>query len=159
MSLIRIILLVLAGLGPALMAQNGSSDSWLNVRRLAQGSPIEVVDHKGASIKGTLAEVSDDSISVAGKKGTVAVPRSEVSRVRVRSSKGRTPTLVGMAIGAGAGLGVGAAAGARLANESGGDFANLKPAIIGVSGAVGALVGAVIGSVAGNRATTVYSAK
>ena len=46
--------------------------------------------------------------------------------------------------------------GARLANESGGDFASLKPAIAGACAGAGALLGAAIRWAAGNRRTTVY---
>jgi hypothetical protein len=44
-------------------------------------------------------------------------------------------------------------------HESGGDFNNLKAAIIGVSAGACALVGAAIGAVAGSRHTTIYVAK
>ena len=156
MLLLRITLLTLTGLSSALMAQSRDSNSWQSLKSLAPGRPVEVVDHKGAAIKGTLAGVSDDSITVNEKQRTLAVPRSEVSRVRVRSGKGRMYTLIGLAIGGAAGVGVGAGVAESVSKSSGGDFANLKPAIIGVSGAAGALAGAVIGSVAGNHATTVY---
>ena len=156
---LRTLLLILAGFSSTLMAQTNDANSWPNLRRLTPGQSIEVFDHKGTAIKGTLVSVSDESIAVNAKQGTVSVPRSEVSLVRVRSGKRRMYTLIGLTIGAGAGVGLGAVGGESLAESSGGDFANLKPAIMGASGAAGALVGAIIGSVAGNRATTVYRAK
>ena len=156
---LRILLPIVAGLGSTLMGQTGGVTSWLSVQRLAPGRPIEVVDHKGAAIKGKLASVSDESITAAVKGRTVTVSRSEVALVRVHSGKRRKHALIGMAIGAVAGVGVGAAAGESLAKTSGGDFANLKGPIIAVSGAAGALVGAVVGSVAGDRGATVYRAK
>jgi len=156
---LRILLLFLVGLGSTLAAQTSDSSSWASVRGLTPGRPIEVIDSQGAAFKGELSGVSADSITVNVKHRTVAVPRSEVSLVRVRSGKRRRYALIGAAIGAGAGLGLGVAGGESLSNGGGGDLANLKPAIIVGSGAAGALIGTVIGSVAGNRATTVYRAK
>ncbi len=156
---LRILLLVLAGIGSTLLGQNADSSSWASLHGLTPGRPIEVIDRQGAAIKGELVGVSDDSIIVNVKHRTVAVPRSEVSLVRVRSGKRRSFALIGAAIGAGAGLGLGVAGGESLSNGGGGDLANLKPAIIVGSGAAGALIGAVIGSVVGNRATAVYHAK
>jgi hypothetical protein len=49
--------------------------------------------------------------------------------------------------------------GEGLANESGGDFRNLKPAIIGAVCAIGALVGTLVGLWLGGRGATVYRAK
>ena len=155
----RILLLVLAGISSASWGQEAVSSSWASVRGLTPGRPIEVIDHQGATIKGELAGVSADSITVTVKHRTVAVLRSEISLVRVRSGKRRRYTLIGAAVGAGAGLGLGVAGGDSLSNGGGGDLTNLKPAIILGSGAAGALIGAVIGSMFGNGATTVYHAK
>lgn len=154
-----ILVLFLVGLGSTWAAQTSDSGSWASVRGLTPGRPIEVVDRQGAAFKGELAGVSDDSITVNVKHRTVAVPRSEVSLVRVRPDKRRRYALIGAAIGGGAGLGLGAAGGESLSNGGGGDLANLKPGIVVGSGAVGALIGAVIGSATGTRATTVYCAR
>ena len=140
-------------------AQSGDRKSWQSLSRLAPGQAIEVVNKKGESWKGTFAKVSRDSIELTAKQQSVTVPRAEVSRVRLRSGRHLKYTLIGMGIGAGAGAGLGAAGGESLAETSGGDFRNLKPAIIGVSCAVGALVGALVGSLIGDRHTTVYQAK
>jgi hypothetical protein len=77
----------------------------------------------------------------------------------LRLAKSGKYTWIGAAVGAGAGAGVGAGSGESVANESGGDFRNLKPAITGVSAGLGALVGALIGSAMGNRHTTIYIAR
>jgi hypothetical protein len=154
-----ILLLFLASLGSTVVAQTTDSNSWASVRGLTPGRPIEVIDRQGAAIKGELSGVSVDSITVDVKHRTVAVPRSEVSIVRVRLGRRRRYALIGAAIGVGAGLGLGVAGGESVSNGGGGDLANLKPAITVGSGAVGALIGAVIGSVGGNRATTVYHAR
>ncbi len=151
-------LLLLAGLASPAAAQTTDPNSWASVRSLTPGRPVEVIERRGAAIKGELSGVSADSITVSAKHRIVVVPRSEVSTVRIRSGKRRRYALIGAAIGAGAGLGLGVAGSESLSNGAGGDLTNLKPAITAGSGAVGALVGAVIGSVAGNHATTVYHA-
>ena len=155
----RISLLLLAGLVSTARAQAPDSNPWATVRSLTPGRPVEVRRHQGAAIKGELSGVSADSITVKAKHGIVAVPRSEVSTVRIRSGKRRRYALIGAAIGAGAGLGLGLAGSDSLSNGAGGDLTNLKPAITAGAGAVGALIGAVMGSVVGNRGTTVYRAR
>ena len=142
-----------------LLGQATDASSWRILSRLAPGQSIEVTTRKGESLKGTFANVSEGSISLERKRGNAAVPRAEVARVSLRTSKRMNYTLVGLAVGAGAGAGIGAGAGESLNNTSGGDFANLKPAIIGAGCAIGALVGTLVGSWLGGRGTTVYRAK
>ena len=144
-------------LASVLLAQDADPRSWQNLSRLAPGQAIEVVNTKGESVKGTFASVSEESIGLTGKSRNVAIPRAEVSRVRLR--KGSKHILIGAVIGGGAGAGIGAAAGEGLAQASGGDFRNLKPGIIAAACAVGVLVGVLVGSLIGNRHTTVYRAK
>jgi len=159
MSSLRNAFLLLAGLVWPLAAQTADPAAWASLKRLAPGQSVQVINRKGDSFKGAFASVSEDSIAVIRNGQTVAVSRSEVSRVRVPSQKHLQHTLIGAVIGAAAGVGLGAAGAESLSQTSGGDFANLKPAIICASGGVGALLGAVIGSVIGNRGTTVYRAK
>ena len=66
---------------------------------------------------------------------------------------------LGLAIGGGAGAGIGAGVAEGISNTSGGDFANLKPAVIGVIAAAGALAGLAIGSVLESRHNTLYKSK
>jgi hypothetical protein len=149
----------MAGLGSTAPAQTPDSNPWASVRSLTPGRPVEVMKRQGAAINGELSGVSADSITVKAKHGTVVVPRSEVSTVRIRSGKRRRYALMGASIGAGAGLGLGVAGSESLSNGAGGDLTNLKPAIAVGAGAAGALIGAVIGSVVGNRPITVYRAR
>ena len=142
-----------------LLGQTTDTASWRNLSRLAPGQSIEVTTKKGESLKGTFASVSDGAISLERKHQSVAVPQAEVARVSLRSSKPRNYMLIGLAVGAGAGAGIGAGMGESLANESGGDFRNLKPAIIAVVCGIGALVGTLVGSWLGGRGATVYRAK
>ena len=142
-----------------LLGQTTDAASWQNLSRLAPGQSIEVTTKKGESLKGTFASVSDGAISLERKHQSVAVPQAEVARVRLLSSRRRNYMLIGLAVGAGAGAGIGAGAGESLNNTSGGDFANLKPAIIGAGCAIGALVGTLVGLWLGGRGATVYRAK
>jgi len=142
-----------------LLGQTTDTASWRNLSRLAPGQSIEVTTKKGESLKGTFASVSDGAISLERKHQSVAVPQAEVARVSLRSRKRLNYMLIGLAVGAGAGAGIGAGAGESLNNTSGGDFANLKPAIIGAGCAVGALVGTMVGWGLGGRGDTVYRAK
>jgi hypothetical protein len=156
--MLRAVILTLLVCCSALAEPSGAPNSWENLKRLAPGQSIEVTQQSGESLTGKLSAVSDDSITIARKGQIVAVPRATVSRVRV-SGKRRNYTLVGAAIGAAAGVGLGVAGGESLNQSSGGDFANLKPAITVGCGAAGALIGALVGSLAGNRGAVVYRAK
>jgi hypothetical protein len=142
-----------------LLGQTTDAASWQNLSRLAPGQSIEVTTKKGESLKGMFASASEGAISLERKHGNVAVPRAEVARVSIRSSKRLNYTLAGLGIGVGAGAGIGAGMGGRIANESGGDFDNLKPAIVAAGCALGALVGTLVGSSLGGRGATVYRAK
>jgi len=156
--MLRTAILTLSVCGSTLAGPLGDPNSWENLKRLAPGQSIQVIQQKGESLNGKLAGVSEDAITVTRKQQTIAVPRSAVAQVRV-SGKRRRYTLIGAAIGAAAGAGLGAAGGESLNQSSGGDFANLKPAITVGCGAAGALIGAIVGSLAGNRDTIVYRAK
>jgi hypothetical protein len=142
-----------------LFGQTTDAASWQNLSRLAPGQSIEVTTRKGESLKGTFASVSEAAIGLERKHRSVAVPRAEIARVNLRSSKQRQYTLIGLAIGAGAGAGIGAGMGESLANQSGGDFSNLKPAVVAVVCGIGALAGTLVGAWLGGRGTTVYRAK
>ena len=129
-----------------MLAGGGNGTSWQNLQRLAAGQEIEVTKTDGKPVRGAFIGFADQSISVRQKQQEIAIPRAEVSRVRLRT-KGSRYTWIGAGIGEG------------VAKQSGGDFSNLKPAIIGVSAGLGALAGAVIGSLIEGRHTTIYVAK
>lgn len=154
------VIVATALLVPTLMAAgDGSVTSWQNLGQLAAGQKIEVAKTKNGPLRGTFVSFSDQSITLREKQQETAIPRADVSRVRLLPAKRGRYALIGAAIGAGAGAGAGAGIGESVANESGGDFRNLKPAIIGVTAGLGALIGLVIGSAAAGRHTTIYSAK
>ena len=133
--------------------------SWQNLQQLTIGRPIEVTKINGESLKGSFISFVDQSITLHTAKQEITIGRKDVSRVRLRSAKGRRSTWIGAAIGAGAGAGVGTGIGEHVADTSGGDFRNLKPAIIGASAGVGALVGAIVRNLIGTRHSTIYSSK
>ena len=100
-----------------LLGQTTDAASWQNLSRLAPGQSIEVTTKKGESLKGTFASVSDGAISLERKRQNVAVPRAEIARVSLRSSKRLNYTLAGLGVGAGVGAGIGAGAGESLDND------------------------------------------
>jgi len=142
-----------------MQAGDGGASPWQNLGTLAAGQQIEVERTNGTAVRGAFIGFTDQSLSVRRKLSEIAVPRAEVDRVGLRRAGYRKYAWIGAAVGGGAGAGVGAGLGEQVANESGGDFRNLKPAIIGVSAGIGALVGALIGTAVGNRHTIVYSAR
>lgn len=150
-------LLAVALVKPPLMTAGDTNlTDWQNFKQLVAGQEIEVTTSNGRSVQGAFISFSAQLITLQRKQKEVTIPRTDVSRVRLRQAHRRRYMWIGAALGAGAGAGVGAGIGENVANESGGDFRNLKPAIIGVSAGVGALLGALIGSVIGSRHTTIY---
>lgn len=150
--------LVTATLQPALlMAGDTHLTAWQNLQQLAAGQQIEVTTTNGRSVRATFISFGDQSISLHAKQQDMTIPRTEVSRVRLRPARGRRDTWIGAAVGAGAGAGVGI--GEHVADESGGDFSNLKPAIIGICAGIGALVGTLVGTATGSRHTIIYTAR
>ena len=135
-----------------LLGQTTDAASWQNLSRLAPGQSIEVTTKKGESLKGTFASVSEGAISLDRKHQSAAVPRAEIERVNLRSSKQWKYALVGLGVGAGIGAGVGAG----FAQKSGGDYG--KQITVGMC-VIGALVGSLVGAGLGWRGTIVYRAK
>jgi len=129
--------------------------SWQNVQALTPGARIELSRKSGEKVSGSLRSATPDSIVLTGKQQDLSIPRTEVSRIVVKS-KGRGKW-IGLAIGAGAGAGTGAAIGTRLANESAGDI-NLKALSTAVVAAAGALIGLAVGATLDARHQTVYIA-
>jgi hypothetical protein len=141
------------------LADDAGRSSWQNLGKLSAGQRIEVERTNGSVAAGAFVSFTDQSVSLHEKRRDIAVPRTEVARVRLRRAGARKCAWIGAGIGAGVGAGAGAGLGEGLANRSGGDFRNLKPAIIGASAGIGALVGALIGSGIGNRHSVIYAAR
>jgi hypothetical protein len=146
-------------LAVSLAAGDNDQTSWQKLNRLTPGQQVEVNRRNGESLKGSFVSFSDDSISVRESQQDIVIPRNDVSRVRLRS-RGRHKALwIGLAAGAGGGAAVGAGVAASVSNQSGGDFASLKPAVIGVCTGIGAVAGLAIGSILDSRHDTIYRAK
>ena len=151
--------LAISLLQPLSTFAGGSPKSWQNLQQLGAGQEIEITRINGGSERGTFVGFADQSITLRETQQDITVARTDVSRVRLRTPGRRRYLWMGAAIGAGAGAGLGAGIGEGVASGSGGDFRNLKPAIIGVSAAIGAAAGAAIGLAIGNRHTTIYTAR
>lgn len=130
--------------------------SWAGVRELTPGKPIEVTMKQGKRLNGSFVSSSEESIVIRTKDQESTVPRADVSRVELR--KGSRAVLLGAGIGAGAGAVIGYGAARWGANESGGDFAGLTPAVSAIGAVIGALTGAIIGYFVGHHHSTVYRA-
>ena len=126
--------------------------SWQNLASIEAGRKIEVATANGTVI-GEFVRASDEAITVRDKKGEHAIPQADVARVSL--AKRTRGIWIGAIAGGAGGLVAGAALAERLGNESGGDFARVKPAIVAGCAAAAALIGAGIGSLV-RRGPTVY---
>jgi hypothetical protein len=122
--------------GDALLQQ--SLTAGMHVRILAPSlSPSKVI--------GTIAQVSDDAVTVdiPGRSEPVSISREKIARLDV--SDGRRSRGVDSAIGAGIGAGIGAA-GCAAGNGSGSGHIVSTGAVAGVCALLGAGLGALIGA-------------
>ena len=119
------------------------TSSWQNLAAVRTGQKVEVRTANDR-VTGEFVRFDAQGVTIRDKKGERSLAQSEVNRVTL--GKGSRGIWIGVAAGAVGGLVAGALLGERLANESGGDFSNLKPAITGACGGAGALIGAAIGA-------------
>jgi hypothetical protein len=139
----------------ALLASNleaADERAWQNLAGLKAAQRIEVVTNN-EQMKAEFVRFDDQGVTVRDKKGERTIAQADVKRVGL--ARGNRGIWIGAAVGGGGGAAAGAALGSRLANESGGDFSNLKGPIAVACAAVGALIGAAIGSAA-RRSRTIY---
>jgi hypothetical protein len=133
-------------------AMTADTASWQNLAAIRAGQKVEIRTARDR-FTGEFVRFDAQGLTIRDKSGERSMAQSEVNRVSIpKRSRG---IWIGAAAGAGGGLVAGALLGERLANESGGDFSNLKPAIAAACAAVGALVGTVIGASV-RRATVIY---
>lgn len=131
------------------LAQGGTND-WSKVTALAGGSNLSVKLKNGKTHKGTLNSVSDSTLSLNAKNGTVEIKREDVRTVHevVKKGSGGKGALIGSAVGAGAGAGLGAIGDA----SNDGDFTEgVDNVIVAGMAVVGAGVGAIAGYFIGRR--------
>jgi hypothetical protein len=148
----RIAKVALMGALLAGWAAAADRESWQNLAALKPGQRIDV---RAVSKRwnGEFVRFDAQALTLRDKKGEHSIAQAEVTRVTLpKRSRG---IWIGAIAGAGGGLVVGAAAAERLNNESGGDFANLKPAVIAITSGAGALIGTGIGA-AVRRTTVIY---
>lgn len=145
----RIVLLCVLLAANAIAADTAS---WQNLAAIRAGQKIEVRTTRDR-LTGEFVRFDAQAVTIRDKNGERSLAQSEINRIAL--SKRSRGIWIGAAAGAGGGLVAGSLLGARLANESGGDFNNLKPAIAGACAAVGALIGVAIGASA-RRATLIY---
>jgi len=119
--------------------------AWNSVKALASGTEIRVDGPRAGVIRGTVAEVTDDSLVIYSGSGRQSLSVQEVRRVSVkeRGHRGRN-TLIGLGIGAGVGLLFGALGDANCGGNCVVPKNFGKEALPPVFGGVGALVGVVI---------------
>src|SRR5260370_853168 len=97
-----------------------AAQSWDALSGLKPGEGVKVLDTAGREQKGSFRTVSADSITIATGKTEVAIERSRVHRVQVKSASRRVRNvLIGVAIGAAIGLIADQTLGAYFRNETG----------------------------------------
>jgi len=140
------------GLVLAWYAAAADTSSWQNLAALKPGQKIDVRTRTG-NFNGEFLHFDPQGITIRDKNGERALAQADVDRVSLaKRSRG---IWIGLIAGAGGGVVVGSALGTRLANESAGDFNNLKGAVTGGCAAAGALIGTAIGASV-RRGTVVY---
>jgi hypothetical protein len=116
------------------------AQSWDEPRGLKPGDRVIVQDTTGHDRKGAFRAVSADAITLETDKSEVAIERSKIRRVQVRSNQRRVRNaVIGAAIGVAIGVTVDQTLGAYLRNESNGSGrAAMYAAPIGLLGGLGA---------------------
>jgi hypothetical protein len=81
-----------------LVSGNPDLNSWQNLTRLAPDQPLEVRKIAGESTKGNFVGVTAQTIELRVGQQNVSIPRSQVSRIRLRSGERRQPGLVWLSV-------------------------------------------------------------
>ena len=146
-------------LSPVVSAQNApaATGDWSALKAIAAGSKLAVKLKSGKTVKGRLAGVTDDALSLSDKDKPADLKREDVQSVyRVRGKSATKATLIGMGVGAGAGLAVGAAG--SSSSDSFDKIDQVATAGLTVLGAAaGAMTGYLIGR-SGRKRVLVYEA-
>jgi hypothetical protein len=135
----------------ALSAQTNPS-SWDNLRTLAPGQKIQVVEITAKKSSGAFVNVSDSAIVFTQANGNRTLQKQDVRSVKLMKTSHRLRnTLIAAGIGAGAGAGI--TAGAWESNG----FLGGKGAGAAVGAVIGGVAGAIVGAVLPSH-NTLYSA-
>ena len=125
-----------------LMAQTGTND-WSRLSAASAGTKLSVKLKDGKKVDGTLASVSDTSLTLTVKNAAKEMRREDIATVHEVSKKSAgKATLIGLGIGAGAGAAIGLAGDAS--NDAGG-FEKIDNSIAGAITVIGAAAGALTG--------------
>ena len=96
------------------------ASQWDSLRELAPGDRVVVRDTSGKSTDGKFTAYTPAAISIETKQGAIAIEKSQVQRVQVRSGNRRVRNaVIGAAIGLAVAVAVDQSLGTRLRNESG----------------------------------------
>jgi len=141
-----------------LLAQSGIND-WSRLSSVTSGTKLSVKLKDGKKVEGTLAEVSDSSLSLTVKNARKELRREDVESVHELSKKSAAKaTLIGLGVGAGAGAAIG------LAGDASSDdgFETVDNSIAGAIAVVGAGAGALAGFLigkSGKKRVLLYESK
>jgi len=143
-----LILLLVPGFGWAKSAQ----DNWDDLKQLARGQKIEVVDSKMKTLKGTFVSVSDEAISLQVGKSEESVLRADVVRVSVRDTSHRARN---MALASGVIGGIALIPSAIIIGQQSNEGNSCAPCVAAIAAGFGG--GAALGAIPGSR--TIYRVK
>jgi hypothetical protein len=112
--------------------------NWANVQTLTIGEEIKVSLEAGASFRGDLQSVTEESLIMIAAGSQQTLPRAQIKKVATKgaSHRGRN-TLIGLGIGAGVGLGIGVGVDHGFGHR------------FGIGELLGTPIGAVIGTIIG----------
>lgn len=132
---------------PFVVHAQSNKTSWENLRGLAPGHKIQVVEMNSKKVSGTFVSVSDVAISLQDPGGEQAIQKADVRVVKLMENKHRLRNAaIGAAVGAGAGAGI-------LAGSDSGSCHNkpfcVDPISQGEAAGVGAAAGGVVGAIVG----------
>jgi uncharacterized protein YcfJ len=133
--------------GGILGADASDPPEWSNLAKVASGTLVEVTRTNQARDRGRFAGFDETSITVDAERGSIVIPRAEVSLVRIKKGSRGKRILLGAALGAAAGAAIG------LIGASAGDVDIRRDIVAGASAAAGAGVGAAVGASMPSRRT------
>ncbi len=143
-----LLLFLVPGFGWAKSAQN----NWDNLRQLAPGQKIEVVDSKMKTLKGSFVSVSDEALSLQVGKSEESVLRVNVVRVSVRDTSHRARN---MALAAGVIGGIALIPSAIVIGQQSNEGNTCTACVAAIAAGFGG--GAALGAIPSNR--TIYRVK
>jgi hypothetical protein len=113
---------------------------WANAKGLTIGGETKVSLEGGASFRGQLQQVTDDSLIIAAAGSERSLPRTQIKEVAIKGNnhRGRN-AVIGLGIGAVTGLGVGAGVDHGFGHRFGIGELLATP--------IGAILGTIIGAV------------